>query len=156
MDIITELADQSEVVRTNCAEMRMLRNKILYVRITPGHEQSLDDAFENLAAARRFCHTVKIPVIMDIRGVPRPSNGVLQTYGRPDLADFPLCMAFIADMNYLSQSLINLYFKLSGPIYPMKMCFTTDEAIHWLDVQRKISPFADHEVRRKHSLNGLS
>jgi hypothetical protein len=125
------LAD-TDWVYTASGKVRLLREGIVHVHINPGHLQTPDNARENLAAASAHCHTVQRCVILDLRGARPLTPDTRAVYSERDIAKYFCGLAIVVKTDKISQLMANVYMKVSGKPFPMRLCFDFEEGKNWL------------------------
>ena len=122
----------SEWIQTASGKVRLLKEGIVHVHINPGHLQTPENAAENLQAAQSFCHTVQRCVILDLRGA-RPLTPVTRAvYSDKAIAKYFCGLAIVVKTDKISQLMANVYTKVSGKPFPMRLCFDFEEGKNWL------------------------
>jgi len=102
---------------------------ILVVRSHPGHDQSADDARENLETCRQLVGDKKAPVLVDLRQMGVLENQARKVYATE--ADFALAQAMLVDSAF-TRIAANLFIRIANPVQPTRMFSSEDEAIQWL------------------------
>jgi len=127
-----KLFQDSEWVVTASGKVRLLKEGIVHVHINPGHQQSPENAQENLLAAQAHCHTVQRCVILDLRGARPLTPDTRAIYSDRGIAKYFLGLAMVVKTDRISQLMANVYMKVSGKPIPMRLCFDFEEGKNWL------------------------
>lgn len=122
----------SDWVFTASGKVRLLKEGIIHVHINPGHQQTPENAQENLQTAMTHCHTVKRPVILDLRGARPLTPDTRAIYSDKSIAKYFLGLALVVKTDRISQLMANVYMKVSGKPIPMRLCFDFEEGKNWL------------------------
>ncbi|MCC2679410.1 MAG: hypothetical protein K0R29_1986 [Pseudobdellovibrio sp.] len=128
-----KLFQDSEWVFTASGKVRLLKEGIVHVHINPGHQQTPENAHENLQAARFHCHTIQRCVILDLRGARPLTPDTRAVYSDKDIAKYFLGLAMVVKTDRISQLMANVYMKVSGKPIPMRLCFDFEEGKNWLN-----------------------
>lgn len=122
----------SDWTTTGSGKIRLLKEGIVHVQISPGFLQTPDHAFENLKVAQSFCHTVQRCVLLDLRGAhPLPKETRLVYSDHASLKYF-YGLAIVVKTDLISQLMANVYMKVSRRPFPMRLCFDYEEGKNWL------------------------
>jgi hypothetical protein len=127
-----KLSLDSEWVETASGKVRLLKEGIVHVHINPGHQQTPDNARENLAAAAAHCHTIQRCVILDLRGARPLTPDTRAVYSEKYIAKYFRGLAIVVKTDKISQLMANVYMKVSGKPFPMRLCFDFEEGKNWL------------------------
>lgn len=127
-----KLFQDSEWVVTASGKVRLLKEGIIHVHINPGHQQTPDNARENLAAAQDHCHTIQRCVILDLRGARPLTPDTRVVYSEKEIGKYFRGLAIVVKTDKISQLMANVYMKVSGKPFPMRLCFDFEEGKSWL------------------------
>ena len=126
------LAADTEWIFTSSGKIRLLKEGIIHVHINPGHLQTPENAHENLGVAKTHCHTVQRCVLLDLRGAKPLPKETRAVYSDRDIAKYFIGLALIVKTDKISQLMANIYMKVSGKPFPMRLCFDFEEGKNWL------------------------
>ena len=126
------LVADTEWIFTSSGKIRLLKEGIIHVHINPGHLQTPENAHENLGVAKTHCHTVQRRVLLDLRGAKPLLKETRAVYSDPDIAKYFNGLALVVKTDKISQLMANIYMKVSGKPFPMRLCFDFEEGKNWL------------------------
>lgn len=122
----------TEWIPTASGKVRLLKEGIIHVVINPGHLQTPENAAENLQTAQVHCHTVQRCVILDLRGARPLTPDARAVYSDITIAKYFRGLAIVVKTDKISQLMANVYMKVSGKPFPMRLCFDFEEGKSWL------------------------
>ncbi len=122
----------SEWVLTASGKIRLLKEGFVHVQINPGHLQTPENAKENLKLAQSHCHTVKLCVVLDLRGARPLPPETRAIYSDREMLKYFRGLAMVVKTDKISQLMANVYMKVSGTPIPMRLCFDFEEGKNWL------------------------
>ena len=114
-------------VQTASGKVRLLKEGIIHVVINAGHLQTPDNAAENLRTAQAHCHTIQRCVILDLRGARPLTPDTRAVYSDKAIAKYFRGLAIVVKTDKISQLMANVYMKVSGKPFPMRLCFDFEE-----------------------------
>lgn len=119
-------------ITTASGRIRLLKNGFVHVEIKTGHEQTPDNAKENLEVAMAYCKEDKRAVLLDIRGTHPLSPETRLIYMNPEMSNSFTALALVVSSDRMSRLMANIYMLLAKLPFPMRLCFEIEEAQAWL------------------------
>jgi hypothetical protein len=119
-------------VTTSSGKIRLLKEGLVHVKINEGQLQTPENAKENLEVAMSFCTDQRRCVVLDLRGarpLPKETRAVYSDHG---IAKSFKGIAMVVKTDKISQLMANVYMKVAGLPFPVKLCFDYEEGKNWL------------------------
>ena len=130
----TDAAD-NRVVTLQTMTLFMRDDGILHGVALPDQVQTLENARENFACARKLANRKRVPMLMDIRESGTLSHDARLFYAGPEGLRVVTAVGFVADSTF-SRVVGNIFIRLANTNYPVRLFATPENAIDWLREQR--------------------
>lgn len=104
---------------------------ILYGVALPNSAQTLEDARENLASARKLSGGKRIPLLLDIRGTGTLNREARLFYAGPEGLRTVTAVGFVANSAF-TRVVGNMFIRLATTNYPVRLFTTPEAAPDWL------------------------
>ena len=121
---------------TETLSLQLRKDGILYLISRPGPPQSVEDARENLAIARKLAGGTRVPILLDIRNTGTLSRDARAVYVGQDGVNTVSGLAIVAD-NAFSRVVGSIFIRLAKTKYPVKLFGDDESAISWLEESRQ-------------------
>jgi hypothetical protein len=110
---------------------------VLRFRSLPGASHTLEDARENVRAARELTESGKLaPNLVDFSGIQSMTRDARAYYAGPETAEVMTAVAILVD-SFLSRAMGNFFMGLNKPLMPTRLFSSETEALSWLRGFRK-------------------
>ena len=121
------------ILETRTCSVSFGKDGVLRFRSHPGVEHTLEDAQENIEAARKLTGgTKRAPNLVDFSGIRSMSREARAFYAGPDTARVMTAVAILVD-SYLSRAMGNFFMGLNRPLIPTRLFSSEQEALQWLE-----------------------
>ncbi len=117
---------------TRCAELSLLEGGIVQVRVKRDPPQRVEDAHENLRAARELAAGKRLPILVDITHTRPLEAEVRHVYRREGLRESFSALALVVAANPLGLMLGNVYLGVTKPDIPAQLFRHPEAALEWL------------------------
>lgn len=122
-------------VETRTARIELLEGPIVVARIGD-HDQSLDDARDNLAACARLAEPDRKPLLVDIRAA-RPLLPEVRHYYKGERLDASFsAFGLLVRGSALGHMMGNIYLRIARPGIPTQLFSEEDRALKWLRARK--------------------
>ena len=127
----------TKTIKTPSADISLTDNNMYYVKFTTDTALSLDVAKAVIDSINSLQNVKKLPVLIEVfSGNNLPTDEAREFLGNPNLQTMGQCDAFV--LKSLAQKIAgNLFLRLHKPQRPTKMFTDINEAIQWLEENRK-------------------
>ncbi len=113
------------------ARIALRNDGIIWVEITPGADQSVAQAEENLRVCKSLRGDSKRPLLIDLRGAMVLQPKTRLVYSNIEIASFFSSLAMVAHRDPLSRMMLNLYLQVATLPMPMKVFADLEPAVAW-------------------------
>jgi hypothetical protein len=118
-----------EITRTG--KLWLDEDGILRILPTPGTEDSLDDAKQNMAASAKLAAGQRRPILIDLRSIKTQSREVRAYYTGPEARKLLLAIGLLID-SPMSRMIGNFFLGFNKMDLPTRLFKSEDEALVWL------------------------
>ena len=121
---------EKEVFEIRTAKIWLGEDGILYIKILPKSEITLEDIKEQFKIASKLVNNKRIPFLIDSRGVKsmeRASRKFIQEESKEIVSKLAILIG-----SYISRLIGNLFIGINKSSYPTKIFTLEDKAIQWL------------------------
>ena len=121
---------EKEVFEIRTAKIWLGEDGILYIKILPKSEITLEDIKEQFKIASKLVNNKRIPFLIDSRGVKsmeRGSRKFIQEESKKIVSKLAILIG-----SYTSRLIGNLFIGINKSSYPTKIFTLEDKAIQWL------------------------
>lgn len=122
----------SEWKITESGKIRRLKEGLIHVEISPGWEQSPENAEENLRISGEFCEHKPLPVLLDLRGTKPLPPRTRTIYVAPEIAKTYSAIAMITSADSMSRLMANVYMLTARMPIPVKLFHDLEDGKKWL------------------------
>lgn len=119
-------------VNTGTVEISLRSDGILYVRVLPGKVQSLEDARQNLEAARKVGGNSLRAVIVDLRSCEPLEPEVRHHYSGDKMGESFGSLGIVIPPNAFGRMMGNIYLRIARPGIPIQLFEDIEKAADWL------------------------
>jgi len=122
---------RGETINTGTVEFRLRDDGILHGIALPERKQTVEDARDNLAAARRLSDDTRVPLLLDIRSTGTLTREARELYAGQDGANTITALAFVGNSAF-TRVVGNLFIRLAQTSFPVRLFTVETHAVQWL------------------------
>jgi hypothetical protein len=122
----------TEIV-TRGAVIRMDPRGFLYKVTKEGAEYTLADAREDLDAVIKLGGGVKLPLLVDERGLRGVDQGARSFWATKQIGDYLKAVAVITGNSPITNMIGNFMMTITRPVVPLKLFSTEQAAMPWVE-----------------------
>jgi hypothetical protein len=121
-------------IETSTSSLWIGEDDILRGVFKEGAKETLDEARENVAAAKRLAGDRKVLVLIDMSEIKMISREARALYAGPETSAYSLAQALITK-SPISRMIGNFFIGLNKTSHPVRLFNSEDEALIWLKGQ---------------------
>ena len=125
-----ETNNRNMVHKTRTGKVWWGNNRVLYVEINDGAEETLNDAWENVALGTKVTCGLEYGLLIDARKLKSITKEA-RNYYSSNKESSNICVAIIVG-NYYSRIIANFFLTFNKPPRPLKLFTCIDEADIWI------------------------
>jgi hypothetical protein len=119
-------------VRSSTAEIVMLPDGIIVIRIDPRVKQTLDQARENLALTSAACGGRRRPLLVDISQCEPLEPEVRHFFTGEVLVESFRALGLLVEATPFGRMMGNIYLRVAGAGIPTRLFSDEKEALAWI------------------------